>query len=829
MTAGVTTKEAAREALLETQRYLADEIAPMMAVEAIETLLRMPSEYGALAIKHWLEGQLSAPDRAVTVGNYLYHAVKKIYAFAEYGLIDPRSIKRYIAELSRLVARQCPEREQAELRMKLSRIGECETKLSAPLRLLHRELGNQEDEQRIARIVKEEKRNPTPKTKAGRETIITPRTATLMDRLGGMLATACKEDGDDKAKQVSSEVLASLVSNAALESNDTEQFESSLDRVRKLGVDPKLDEVFRQLGKRLPGWEVDPAPGKGEDFETLGHLLKAMHGIVALAGTQEEGTSRFNSMVYAAIEQFNDGHLAQAVAMFDVAQRLIDEGKFDTHLAVVVRQRAEESVSLQALRRFASTPAKHGLLRKVLRFFGAFSPQALLGKLDGQPKREVRKLILALLEVHGPLCRPDILERLGGYLSGQVHDERSYYSRNMVFLLRRMPRSADDDQEQELQLLTEYSQPKHPFMVTKEAVGALALLTLPQAETVLLERLTDFEQQARAGNSLYTSEETEEILDRTCASLAKLGTRQTVRRVIEHALRTDPQLGETMPRLQHLGACNLNRDPDQVRKLIESLRKMLPAKVLGIVLGRRVREAARLVRALSGTPEPEVHQMFEEIIERFPGLEIAEQAREALARFRTGNSPESKSIKSLTGDLELFALPNLLQSMGDSEQMGRLTITESNGSDRAVFHLQKGKIVRCEVGRLRGLDAVCQLFERPKPGTFSFEPISTGEVAAQGQKPLDVMSTIMEAMRRYDEFQHDRAVVPDGSSMMPADAKPTVPKTESDKAFVQTVWHEAARGTAPESCEGGTGDAYRVRRLFLHWFETGALALRPTA
>ena len=30
-----------------------------------------------------------------------------------------------------------------------------------------------------------------------------------------------------------------------------------------------------------------------------------MHQIVALAGTPEEGTERFNSMVYAAIEQFN--------------------------------------------------------------------------------------------------------------------------------------------------------------------------------------------------------------------------------------------------------------------------------------------------------------------------------------------------------------------------------------------------------------------------------------------------------------------------------------------------------------------------------------------
>jgi hypothetical protein len=345
----------------------------------------------------------------------------------------------------------------------------------------------------------------------------------------------------------------------------------------------------------------------------------------------------------------------------------------------------------------------------------------------------------------------------------------------------------------------------------------------------LLERLTDLEQQALAGPTHYRVEETEEMLDRTCAALAKLGTRPALRRVVDHALRTEAQLGETLPRLQHVGGCNLNRDPDLIRKLLESLQAMLPAKLFGVVLGRRVEQATYLVKALSGTPEPPVLAIFEKIIERFPDREIAEQARQAMIRFRTGEASESKSPASLTGDLELFALPSLLQSLSDSEQTGRLTITESNGSARAVLYLAKGKIVASEVGRLRGLDAVCQLFERPKPGSFSFEHLPTDDFAAQSHKPLDVMSTIMEAMRRDDEFQRNRAVIPDGSSMKPTHAKPTLPKTESDQTFARSVWREAIRGTAPESCEGVIGDAYRVRQLFVHWYETGALELRPTA
>ena len=123
------------------------------------------------------------------------------------------------------------------------------------------------------------------------------------------------------------------------------------------------------------------------------------------------------------------------------------------------------------------------------------------------------------------------------------------------------------------------------------------------------------------------------------------------------------------------------------------------------------------------------------------------------------------AVEELSGDLDLFGLPTLLQSMAESELTGRLTIAERNGRDRAVLFLSAGKIARCDVGRLSGTDAVCQLFERPKPGTFRFEHTPTDEAAAQGQKPLDVMSTIMEAMRRDDEFQRDRAIVPDGSSL----------------------------------------------------------------
>jgi hypothetical protein len=257
---------------------------------------------------------------------------------------------------------------------------------------------------------------------------------------------------------------------------------------------------------------------------------------------------------------------------------------------------------------------------------------------------------------------------------------------------------------------------------------------------------------------------------------------------------------------------------------------MLPAKVLGVVLGRRAGNVSHLIRGLSGTRDARVRSLLQEISQNFAGQEFAEQARQALAHQHTKPSAEGEAPETLAGDLEVFGLPTLLQSLADSELSGRLVISEPNGSDRAVMVFSGGKIHRAEVGRLRGLDAMCQLFERPRPASFVFRKAASKDAVPQEEGVLDVMSTVMEAMRRHDEFNEDRALVPDGISLMPGEATPALPKQETDKKFAKSVWREAAQGTAPETCEGAVdGDAYRVRKLYAHWLESGALKRRPAA
>jgi hypothetical protein len=831
MSSGVDISPGDRQALSEFERYLVDEIAPLMVVDAVQAMLHMPPEYGAAVIERWLQGQLSTPGRAADVPGYLYHAIKKIHLISEFKLIDPQALHLYLDKLSRLVVRLCPEKDQAALRLRLSRIGENGPAMSVPIHLLHRDAAAQVDSPPIRRLSQEQ--DPVfPHTAGAGPAPSRPASAVvemLTRRLENSRRAPARKAGAGAAGEEADELVASLISRAAIDSRDPMQFESALDRVRQLGLKLELDQVFRQLGKRVPGWRTDLPPEEGKARPSTSSLLRAMQGIVSLAGTSEEGAERFSDMIYAGIEQLNDGYLPQAVAVFDAAQQLIDEKKVDAQLAVIARSHAQRSVSLITLRKLAASPDKHELVRRVLNFFEGFSPQNLIERLESEQKRDIRKLILSLLEVHGPPCRPVLLARLAKYQSGELADSNSFFSRNLVFLLRRIPRAPGEKPEAEIELLAAYSQGDKPFLVTKEAVGALGQLHMPRAARALIDTLTAFELKAISGAGSYTNEETMEILDRTCEALGRVGTSDAVQAVVSHGFRGEPQLGNNLERLRYLGSSDLCQNGQQLRQLLRRLRKALPTRILGFTFGGKPYDVGCLIEALAGTPSGEVLEAFQEIVERFPRQEIAERASDAIARHRSRLKPESKTAQPLSGELEPFDLPDLLRSLADAGLTGRLVLSGPGGQQRAVIRLHQQKIQGCETGQLCGLDAICQLFERPLPGSFRFERTSSAEAVSGDGQDLEVIPTILEAMVRYDEFQQDLALVPDGSSPAPGKTKPSLPEREKDTQFAQKVWREAVQGRAPESCEGVLGDAYRVRRLYAHWVEKGSLVLRPSA
>jgi hypothetical protein len=182
-------------------------------------------------------------------------------------------------------------------------------------------------------------------------------------------------------------------------------------------------------------------------------------------------------------------------------------------------------------------------------------------------------------------------------------------------------------------------------------------------------------------------------------------------------------------------------------------------------------------------------------------------------------------MPGFSGDLELFGLPNLLQSLAQSSVTGVLTLHASDAQVLGTLSIRKGQMLEAHVGHLRGADAVYQLLERPVTATFQFASRPDAELPAG--TGTEILNLLFEGMRRYDEFQRAATLVPDAAPLASTGVAPTSHSEETDQAIVTAVWTRARGGTPAVLCEREVPtDAYRIRRLLAHWVEQGSLKLR---
>jgi len=813
---GIDQEQSLRQAADELQRYLSDEIAPMMVVEYFEELAPHPPEVTAKIIAQWIQSQHNRPKENVATADLIFHALKKLSLLSELELVRRATIIRAIHEISRMLLHVCPEAQRDELRIRLSRLGEATTVLAARAEFLHREAGAAGASPPGLAAAKTEAHTAEPKPDAE----MMDRGARALSLLLGGLAKLRDPKAPPDKQGPEATMLAQILSTAALESKTNEDLARHLDRVKKEGVATPMGQVFRALGWSLPGWGTIGGEGKAVD-ERTGRQLQAMDRIVALAPDAQERAKRWGEMIYAAIEQLNEGRLAQAVSILEVAKRLIAEKRPDAEIVGQVLSQAEVAISEDLLRRLADVPAKHGLLRKVLEFFPSLRPAMLLTHLDGEIRREKRKLILTLLECHGPVCRDAVITRLTSVMCGEIPDAEGFYRRNLAFLLRRIPRAGHERIEEEMELLAAMIAPEEPPISAKEAVGALGQLRHRPAELALVDRLRRLEAEmiARGG-----SQDRFEMADCLCSALARHGSVRAIRAVTAHAYNPAPALGDALARFELLSRLDLTVDPEQLAVLLKSIRQLAPSKVLGFIAKRAHHELCCLMQAVSGTPNQEVRAALEAIADKFKRHALGEQALRILAKLEPS---AGKTAEALTGDLELFGLPNLLQTLAGSQSSGELVLFDAHQVRQGSIAMARGNITRCEAGRLSGAEAVYLFMEKPFPGTFAFRSAAAdgGSTAASA---LDLMSLILEGARRHDEYQQAKAFAADGVRFEPAGISAVRPEDENDGDFASNVWDRAAAGTPANDCEREMKtDPFRVRRLYACWVESRAL--RPRA
>ena len=657
----------------------------------------------------------------------------------------------------------------------------------------------------------------------------------LLERLGRQIQDAgVPEPGG------SPDVLAAVLAAAARSSHDPQELERNLEKLREIGLETETSSIFRVLANSLPGW-VPPEPppaatteGAGEQAAGLpvqtppeSGAVEAMHRIVAQSEDPAQLAMRFNEMVKTAVERFNEGALPQAVRMLDLAERIVREKSVDAGTVEAVRSKGDEALDLERLRKFSEAQRYHALLRRFLNFFTATSPKGLLNELLREMKRERRKLILQLLEVHGPPARQEALDRLQSAFGQAEGDEKWYFRRNLLYLLRRIPPvRTDAPADEDLNAAVRHAVLRFPAPLVKEAVANLGQLKHERAESTLLTLLDDLEKMLlKPGDSSYDPREIRLLLDRVVAALARFGTARARRAVVDHGLKKKAELGDTVARLSELAGQDLSGDAEVVERLLAALKASSPHKVLGIVVHPNDLHAKHIIDALSTTPSAPVRQAFEGLARPLSEPGSGNRGRERAREPGRRRADTRSALDTRSGELELFGLPALVQNLAESGLSGSLTLKDAGGEILGDVVLSGGKMKSCEARGLKGEEAFYQLLEKPTAGSFVFERgARAGSSKADSDSLLEVQPLCLEGMRRYDELQQAAALVPDDLKLKPTDVRPEHHPDELDGMFVNRLWKLASGGATPGDCDGAlTADSYRIRRQLAFWVESGAL------
>ena len=864
-----------QEALVELQQYLSDAVAPLIVVDSVQLLMRYPPDVVANAIRAWTGAQYRRGGAAsVPVSDYLYHTLKKIHLMAEYRLVPQEPLEVYLAGLRPLILQLCPAEDRAMLIENLGRLGEAPATISQAQTIFRQaptEGGGPRATASAAAAAPGSGTAPAGGSPVPADTL--HRFSLVLERLeaqGGFAPRGTAAPAPAVAAAPAAPAVpgapaplvpfapvalppgaSEALAFAARSSHSAGELEAHLARLRELGLEAGTDNVFRALSQTLPGWVMPMMPaGSGGPAAPESGALGAMRRIITDTEDPIEAGKRFQEMVRAGIECFNEGSLPQAVSMLELAERLMSDKKVDAGTVEIARRRLGETLDGEQLRKFTEKPDQHALLRRVLQFFTTFRPEGLLEELRREQKRDRRRLILAMLEVHGAPARAAAYEELSRAPARAVDDEEWFFRRNLVYLLRRIPRSAEASFEDESEIVVRHAQLGLPLLLVKEAVATLAQYKDEKAEQGLTQMLFEIEGMlAEPDGAPYEAKDLRALLDRVAATLGKLPAPRARRALIEHAGKKQPPLGDTVARLAELGGQDMSEDTETIDQLLALLKANLPFKLLGMTLRQNDQNLVRIVEALSGTPTPAVRRALEEIVSRFSGQDAGRAAQKALTGFDRPRPAEPAAAAmsdsgvrvvappaaatdapaaSLQGDLEVFGLPALLQSLAESSASGALTLRGPKGGEAfASIVLKDGKLTEIRRGKLEGEVAFYQLFERPLPGQFSFVK---GAGASGSGTPREILPLTLEAMRRYDELQEAEALVPDASRFVKTDVAPTPLEGEKDGSFLQAVWERASQGGTALDCEAAVAsDSYRIRRALAHWVEGGALKIQGKA
>jgi hypothetical protein len=787
-------------ALAELQRYLQNEIPPDAGAGSVALLMAQPPEVVMQYVGTWSVEQ--ARKHEAQVSDLLVHALKKIYIMGELNLLDREAIANYLDRVTGPAIRLCStDDERAQLRAKLTKMRASKSTVATPIQIA---------------IPAPPPPPPSPSLAFEEEDAQAARRLSLiLERFG----SAARNDTGVPAAPADPQAVAQMLTMAAASSKNGQQLNDYMDQIRPL-AGAAGGNVFVILGGALPSWDLPQLHGTNKPPAQIG----AMERIIDLADPVA-ALNHFRELVHAAVEKFNDGALPATLWMLDVAQNTITEKNLEVLTVNQICAEAADRISSVQLRKYVENKRQHAALRIALDFFPTLHMESLFRDLRGEPRAEKRRTLLGHIEAHHAAGRDFALTELEAELAR--NDVDTYYLRNTIYLLHRIPYEYEegDGDDRETVALERASARGQNIYVVKEAATALGRIKTDKSLMVLVTRLAEFEAiLLRGDTAAYPVAEMHKLLDRIVSSIARIGTPAAILTVARHGMKANPVLGDTRARLAGLSQHDLSFEEGAVDVLLKALRAEIPGKLLGRLLPRKQEGTVQLIEALSGTRSEATNDLFQEIADRFPAEEIGRAAAKALEIRTAAEKPaRDEPAATLTGELEFFGLPSVVQSLADMRATGMLALSTKQGQTVAGLAFVEGKFLNAQKGPLRGAEAFYEILEKPVAGRFAFVPHPIEKMKSNLQ-PQDIIGLLLEGIRRHDELQQLIALIPDTLKLTKGSVKPTPHEEETDASLIREIWLKASTSTTLGEWDSQIPtDSYRVRRLIAHWLETGAL------
>jgi len=824
------------------KRYLSDEIAPMIFANNASELFELPVGVVVHEIQSWIGDQFRGSSN-MTAGDLIFHVATKLHQLGVLELIPREEVAQFMDGLRPYLLQLCPPEQQAELQTNFGHLEKSTSIASRSTEVLHKSVQDPGGGYSGGGGHQAGSGGVVPGRGSGQlmgvpgisvptaDPAALVRLNFLLDTLQKTVAQQAGVPGGSAPQSAS--MLAHVVDEVASHVGSSLELETQLGFLKELGVPGLSAGLIQQLGRSLPDW-APPAQETVAGAEPPAGAARAMRKVVKLSKDRDELTQRFKELVTVAVEEFNGGSLGRAVTMLDLAGRMIEGGDVEAAIAEAVYAESLPTLDPSQLEALADDPDKRLLLRRVLKFFPQLHPDRLIEQLVEGNDREVRLRLLKLLRAHGEAARSEAVHALDESLNSPQRLPADV-ERSLLYLMRAIPRTDDDTVDHEIDILNRTSDLRQPLPVIRESFSVLRLLKHPRAYGILSARVSELEDGLTATAPIpLDANESLLLLSNTIKQLRQDPDNDALEIVITHGLKGTPQLGDTYNRLASLGATDLSDYPAQVVRLTDAISEELPRKFLGMSVGaqRKALILEPLITAVSGTRSPEVQKLLAEIAKKHGDQAYGQKAAEALkgiGRPVAAAAPADDSI-TLSGDLGLFGLPNLLQNLADNRVTGTLNIVGSDGAKAASVRFAGGGMVSAAFGHLVDDIAIYQMLERPVEGRFRFAEASGAEQEpGTAANARSVMGLLLEGMRRFDEFNRACALIPDDAVYKPTGKKATDVKEDGDPKLAKEVWGRAARGASTAEVERELPiDAFRVRRLYEHWVTEGSLAPNDT-